>query len=409
MSFSIRFELNNKETSDSRYLIMLRLTKDRKISRIKTDHLVKKNSYNPKAQFGKWIRTNEPRHAIINAGLKSTHDELFDFISKELEKGDQSPKALIEKFKGRNQQHKESWIPYAKKQIDYYRSVGKDRYAIKMRVMTKKLENYLNDKDLAISDSDLEMIQGFDGYLREIGNAPNTVDVNLKILKLIYRKAIDEGIVESPNLHFLKYSVKTTSVERDKLNLTELEAIENLNLQEGDLIWHVRNYFLFALYMGGIRFGDFVELCWSNIKDNEGRLDYLMNKTGKHQQMKIPAKAKTILEAYKPLNKSPNSFIFPLLPKNYLEQPKDRRIKISNSKNVQVNKYLKQVAEKAGIEKNISFHIARHSFAYIAYSKTKDPLAVQHALQHSKLKETQEYITSLANDSERDILGEIFN
>jgi integrase/recombinase XerD len=409
MAFSIRFELNNKETSDFRYLIMLRLTKDRKITRIKTDHLVKKTSYNPKAQFGKWIRTNEPRHAIVNSGLKSIHDELFDFITKELQKGDQSPRALIEKFKGRNQHHNESWLSYAKRQIDYYHSVGKERYAIKMRVMVKKLESYLNDRDLSLSDSDLELIQGFDSYLREIGNAPNTVDVNLKIFKLIYRKAIDEGIVENPNLHFLKYSVKTTSVERDKLNVAELEAIENLNLNDGDLIWHIRNYFLFALYMGGIRFGDFVELCWSNIKDDNSRLDYLMNKTGKHQQMRIPDKAKIILGSYKPINKSPNSFIFPLLPKNYLEQPKDKRIKISNSKNVLVNKYLKQVAKKAGIEKNISFHVARHSFAYIAYSKTKDPLAVQHALQHSKLKETQEYITSLANDSERDILGEIFN
>ncbi len=408
MSFSLRFEINNKPTSDGRHSVMLRLTKERKLARLKTQYLVKKSTFHAKAQFGKWIRSSEPRHAVLNNGLKNLYDDLFDFINSYLNEQDADAKMLIQAFKNRKSLNNQTWIAYGEAQVNHYKSVGKERYALKMKVALNKLEVYLKGNDLALNQTDLAMIKGFDAYLREIGNSPNTVDVNLKVIKLIYRRAMDEGLIENPNLQFLKYSVKTTSVERDKLTIGELKLLEDLELEKYSWEWHARNYFVFALYMGGMRFGDLVELSWSNIKDGS-RLDYLMNKTGKRQMMRMPRKALEILDLYPLKDGKSDTFIFPLLPRNYFEQPIAKRIKIVSSKNVLVNRYLAEVVKKAKIQKKVSFHIARHSFAYIAYSQTKDPMAVKKALQHSKLKETQDYINSLGNDGERDILGEIFD
>lgn len=233
----------------------------------------------------------------------------------------------------------------------------------------------------------------------------DTIESNLASTTTTANNAL--STIETPNQKVLNYTLKGTSVERDKLTAEEIEAVEKAQIKPGIWAWHARNFFMFSFYMAGIRFGDFAELRWKNIVD--GTLRYKMHKTGKTQQLKIHPKAQAILDIYRPNDPSPEEFIFPLLPSNYFQREEVARIRVSGAKNALINKNLKHVAQLAGIKKNLSFHIARHSFAYIGYTKTKDPMAIKNALQHSKLKETQEYINSLAIECERDILGEIFD
>lgn len=410
MSFTINFELNNKKGTDGRATIMLRLTRNRKSSRLKTNISVEPANFNQKAKFGKWVRTGEPYHAKYNGSLIASYNELQFFSEEALnESPTASAKDIMAQYKTKKSSAHlpSSWITYFDKLIAHYKSIKKERYAIRMKAIRNKLSDFLGMEVLDLNDTTVDLANKFEAYLYSLGNAPNTTAGNLKVLKQVYRKAIDDQIVTNPNMQFLKHTVKTEHVERDKLTSEEIKALEELKVPEHSWLWNARNYFLFAFYMGGIRFGDFVELRWLNVVD--GSLRYLMNKTGKQQQLRIHPKAKAILDLYQGTMTSKEAFIFPLLPKNYFEFDRVRQIRISGSKNALVNKYLKEVALKAGINKNLSFHIARHSFAYIAFKKTKDPLAVQMTLQHSKLKETQDYITSLANEGERDILGEIFD
>ena len=410
MSFSINLELNNKSGNDGRNTILLRLTRNRKSSRYTTNISVNPTNFNKKARFGKWIRTSDPYAERNNDNLIKKYNDLKFFCDDWIEENPSiSASHLMAKYKAHKsaEQLPSSWLNYFDKQIEHYKSIKKERYAIRMEAIRNKFRDFLGGQLLDLNDTSVELASKFEAYLYSIKNQSNTVDGNLKVIKQIYRRAIDDNLVTSPDLKFLKYSVKTLHVERDKLTLEEIEKLEKLEAPEYSWVWNARNYFLFAFYMGGIRFGDFVELQWKNVVD--GNLRYLMNKTGKQQQLTIHPKAMGIIELYKNENPDPDSFIFPLLPKTYFESDRLRQIRLSGAKNALVNKNLKLVAQKAGIEKKLSFHIARHSFAYIAFKKTKDPLAVQMTLQHSKLKETQDYITSLANEGERDILGEIFN
>jgi len=98
MGFSLKIELNHKLTADGRQAILIRLTKDRRYSRMRTSYSVFKASFNTKAAFGKWIRSNEPRHAKINAELLELHNKLFDFCSNELKEKDISGNELLKKI-----------------------------------------------------------------------------------------------------------------------------------------------------------------------------------------------------------------------------------------------------------------------------------------------------------------------
>jgi len=65
-----------------------------------------------------------------------------------------------------------------------------------------------------------------------------------------------------------------------------------------------------------------------------------------------------------------------------------------------VNKYLRIVAAKAKIDKKVTTHIARHTFASIAIKKTNGNINfVQNALKHSNSQITQAYLESLDDDS----------
>ena len=61
--------------------------------------------------------------------------------------------------------------------------------------------------------------------------------------------------------------------------MEEIIKIEELELKENSLIWHVKNIFLFAFYNAGIRISDILLMTWDNIQD--GRLVYKMYKTNK--------------------------------------------------------------------------------------------------------------------------------
>jgi hypothetical protein len=72
---------------------------------------------------------------------------------------------------------------------------------------------------------------------------------------------------------------KLSRKEKNRSHLEEIQAIGDLNFEEGSLIWRVRNAFLFSFYCAGIRASDILQLRWRNII--EGRLVYQRHKTNK--------------------------------------------------------------------------------------------------------------------------------
>jgi site-specific recombinase XerD len=82
--------------------------------------------------------------------------------------------------------------------------------------------------------------------------------------------------------------------------------------------------------------------------------------------------------------------------------------RLINSKNALANKVLKQLAEMAGIQTNVSFHIARHSFADYARKSNMNLYDISKALGHSDIKVTEQYLESFDNQSLTDSMSKLF-
>ena len=155
--------------------------------------------------------------------------------------------------------------------------------------------------------------------------------------------------------------------------------------------------------MAGMRFADVAELAWSHVRGSgeARRVTYTMGKTDKAKDVLLIAPAASILARYEH-RRGTERFVFPLLDGAVQSGQYDagpvRRAKALDGANAVTNKYLKRIAAEAGVEKRLSFHIARHSFADIALQAGWEVAAISKALAHGSLRQTEVYLSSLRQD-----------
>ncbi len=433
MGTTFNFEVTNKPSRKNTYSIYLRITQNRKKKRIKSSIEVNKvGDFNPKAKQGNWIRTSESNHKVWNQALEKELEKAKTTF-RELGEDGMATKELI-KATIQNSIVSTSFLEYAKQRTkDIYNEGGYRNYK-KYNGFCNKLEGFIksnNKTDILFSEITSSFLSKFETYLHTLRNErnseatlhPNTLAVNLNIFKTLINRAIElDKKIKPENNPFLGYKYdKSTNTIKEKLNEAEIRLIEELPLPEGSLMWHCRNYFLFSFYLAGIRAGDLIQLRWLNVT-SENRIEYRMAKTKKDRNMKLHQKPLDILKLYYKEGSKLSDYIFPLLDneapfaKAITEEqkatlPPDLIMKLNNTvgaKNSLINKYLKKIATEAKIQKNVSFHIARHSFAKVAKDNKVDNNHLKELLGHSNIKVTEGYMGSFETEATDNVMASIF-
>lgn len=234
-----------------------------------------------------------------------------------------------------------------------------------------------------------------------------TITNQLIFIRTLFNIAIKEHVVDIAFYPFAsdKEKIRISSSHKIGLLINEVERIESLELEEDSNIWHTKNVWLIAFYFAGIRISDVVQLKWSDLKDN--RLLYVMDKNEKPVSLKIPEKALIILEKYRRFGSENNGFIFPFLKETNLTNKEEVFRKTRNATGL-FNKYLKRIAVLCNIDKNLSNHIARHSFGNIAGDKIH-PLMLQKLYRHSDLKTTLNYQANFIHRDADEALDNVVN
>ena len=433
MGTTFNFEVNNKPSRKNTFAIYLRITQNRKKKRIKSAIEVNRlKDFNLKAKQGNWIRSSESNHKVWNDTLERELEKAKKTY-KELGEDGMATKELI-KATIQNSIVSTSFLVYAKQRTQDIFNEGGYRNYKKYNGFTNKLEAYLKTikkKDILFTELSTSFLSKFKAYLNTLRNErnpeatlhPNTIVVTFNIFKAIVNRAIEIDKLLKPEKNpFMGYSygseIKST---KEKLNEAEIRLIEELSLPVDSLMWHCRNYFLFSFYLAGIRAGDFIQLRWSNIT-SEGRLEYRMGKTKKDRNIKLHQKALDILQLYYKEGQKNTDYIFPLMDNNtpfakaVTEEEKAtlppeltvRLLDSTNRENSKINKYLQKIVTLAGIEKHVSFHIARHSFAKVAKDNKVDSNHLKEVFGHSSLKITEGYMGNFETEATDSVMASIF-
>ncbi len=258
-------------------------------------------------------------------------------------------------------------------------------------------------QDVAWAELDGDAVRAFERHCRDVAkNGPNTVRKELTRLRRVVTEAVREGVVPPASDPFLTYKKpRGQRVERRKLPLADVEKIGALGPSDGvpdgsdDAV--ARDAFVFSFYSGGMRFGDVCRLKAAEIKD--GRATYRMMKTNTPMSVPLPPPAVAIAERYAETASDRGGLLFPLIKPGDEADGVTLRKRV-NSKNVVVNKRLKRLAELAELDPDgLTFHVARHSFADHARTRSGDLYAISKSLGHGNLSTTETYLKGFDRDA----------
>jgi len=255
------------------------------------------------------------------------------------------------------------------------------QYQTSQRYMLSYINKEYKILDIYLKDLNYGFIIGFEDFLRsyepksgqpKIGN--NTAMKHIKRLRrmvsLAYRM---EWIERDP---FVNFKPKIEKREREFLSNIELDRIENLYSSIERLLV-VKDLFVFSCYTG-ISYSDIVKLTAENLVRGVDGTFWIMAKrikTGTPFKIPLLKQAEDMINKYK--NHSRTRINENLLPR------------LSNQK---LNSYLKEIADLCGIKKNLTFHMARHTFATTVTLSNGVPIeTVSKLLGHTKIATTQIY------------------
>lgn len=380
--------------------IYIRITKNRKIQYIATGHKLDEKYWDDEKRK---VKNSYPNSVRLNNFLNSLKVKYQNEVLKE-ETLDTtiSTKLLKKRITGNNDT---DFFVVAREVIKSYEANNKTRTYNKSRSIIQKLKVFLGSDKLPIEEITTTFLSKYEFYLKStLKNKINTVNKDLRFIRRVFNEAYRRDLVTMDKNPFLKYKLITEKTTKVYLTETEIESLWDLDLLKGSRHDLHRDMFLFSCYTGGLRVSDVLLLQWANY--NGTHVTLYIQKTNTPLSIKIPLRGLEVIKKYEEANKS-SPFIFPMLnPQIDLKNQAAVNRNISSS-TAFINKNLKILAKKAGIEKNISFHCARHTWATLALKKGISIDKVSKLMGHAAIKETQIY-AKLVNE-ELDKAMDAFN
>jgi site-specific recombinase XerD len=260
-------------------------------------------------------------------------------------------------------------------EVQVGKGVSRDTHQKYLRTSTR-LKEFMkykyNISDINLKEINHSFLCDFEVYLKTIHSCgQNTVAKFMQRLKTIILTAKSNGWIYADP--YANYQLHLEKTERDFLNEQELESImaKKFDIKR---LEQVRDIFIFSCF-SGLAYIDVFNLRESNIRTAFDSNLWIIGKrvkTGVTYRVPLLEIPTMIINKYK--GTLPDGELLPV---------------ISNQK---MNAYLKEIADICAISKNLSFHVARHTFATtVTLSKGVSIESVSKMLGHTNIRTTQIY------------------
>ncbi|MEO2061923.1 MAG: site-specific integrase [Christiangramia sp.] len=378
LSFYLRKSRSNKSSESDIYL---RISVDNKRSAMTINRKVDPRKWHSKSEkmLGKSPEAIELNNYInvIRNRIKNIHQDLIE------KKKSVSSKSILDEFKGINKKKPKMTLEVFKEhneQMDRLsgKSISKStakRYWTCYNHVKQFINEELKSPDYPMNDINHQFITRFEYFLktkRECNHNSALKYVN-NFKKIIRIALANQWMDRDP---FYNYKVQFETVEREYLNEEEVQKLIDKDLHL-DRLKLVRDMFVFSCYTG-LAYSDVKKLSSADItKGIDGGKWIRIKRTKTKSLSSIPLLpvAEEILERYKdhPEVKD-GKYVLPVL---------------SNQKS---NAFLKEIAALCGINKPLTTHLARHTFATTITLTNGVPIeSVSKMLGHQDLRTTQHY------------------
>lgn len=300
------------------------------------------------------------------------------------------PKFEKEEVEKEEQDKELTWLAWCDQYLKWSESCGNCKKMIAhKKVVRKRIAAYLrriHKMEMPLSDVGHDEIVGLFDYMRntyrnkkQIKNdggklADYTLLLFEETVKAIFNKALREGLITFNPVHSLNKLERFHAPDKHREYLTPEELTRFLAVEaESENERAVQLAFGLSA-MTALRLGDMQHLRWCDIKMMDGvpTISIIQRKT------KRPVVV--------PLNEMAQS----LLPPRTDDNPESLVLHLVK-KSDNVSKYVRRLKDKAGIEKDLTYHCSRHTTASLAISAGADISAVKDIMGHGSITSTEVY------------------
>jgi site-specific recombinase XerD len=382
----------DKKTKEGLYPIYLRVT----INAGRFEYSIQRSVALKKwsQEFGKAIGKDEEAKSI-NEFLEVLKHKVHVYQKElTLEKHDISIQNFRNKWFGISENKKMLLEVFREHNKKMHKLIGKDfaegtyeRYQTSLEHTERFIKHKYNATDLNIQKLNYEFISEYEFWLKSVRNcAHNTTMKYLTNFKKIVLICVKNGWLERDP--FKSYKMVRQTVNRDILTEAELTTMMDKKFSV-KRIEQVRDIFLFCCYTG-LAYIDVFELKRSEIGigvDGKKWIFTSRKKTDVLSRIPLLPRCIAIIDKYADNEQCvENDLLLPVLT------------------NQKMNAYLKEIADVCGIQKELTFHIARHTFATTVTLNNGVPIeTVSKMLGHSNLKTTQHYAKLLDSKVSEDM------
>ena len=360
--------------------IYIRLTVDGQRFEFSSKKFIEKSKWSPELSKMKGS-TEEAR--TINNYLDLMKSKVFDIQMELIHKNEE---LSLENFKSRilgTHQRERMIIPIYQNHNDKIDELVGNGYAYgtleRFKISLKHLQEFIlwkyNVADISINKIDYAFVTEFEFYLRSVKKCNNNTAVKyVRNFRKIIKICLDNDWLDKNPCS--RYEGKMKEVERDFLTEEELNRIYNKRFSSERLNL-VKDIFIFSCYTG-LAYVDVKGLKKDHIAigiDGEKWIFKNRQKTDTKSKIPVLPIAQEIIQKYADHPKCLNEdSILPILT------------------NQKMNAYLKEVADLCDIPKEITFHMARHTFATSVTLTNGVPIeTVSKMLGHKNIQTTQHY------------------
>lgn len=366
-----------KPNKSGRVPILMQLTIGQQTCHIST----KQNILPEKWGDGKPIGHTREDQAIT-AVLEEIRTKAYNkFLQLQGQNINVTPERLKQALLGKDQVQPRGYVEiFDQWLVEYSKMVGittskrtLDKYILVRNRLQDYIASQLGVKDISLEEVTPKFLSNFDNYLRVEYNMANNHAMKIRQkLRTIYKVAIDNGWVSKNPFSTVK--IHFDPVERDVLTKSKLTALIQTDMIF-DRLEKMRDVFVFACFTG-LAHCDVAGLTKENIITDEAGQVWLKThrqKTSEVVDIPLLEIPQLIIKKYQGM-KELNGKLLPTL---------------TNSCS---NLYLKEVAVRCGINKTLTFHMARHTFATTVTLSNGVPIeSVAKMLGHRNIRTTQIY------------------
>lgn len=350
--FSFIFYIKrSKADSNGKANVYLRITVNGKRAEV---------SISRKADINKWVpssgklKGNSAEAQQLNSFIDGISNKIYKIQQKLVEENKIITAIKIRDiYSGKHENHKMLLKIFQDHNNQVERLVGKDfapgtleRYKTAKKHLEAFIRLEYKSEDIDVKDVNHQFIHGFEYYLKTERNCIHNTSIKYitnfkKVIRIAYA---NDWISKDP---FFNWKARLKVVDREFLLKEEIQTMiqKEFSVKRLEL---VKDIFIFSCFTG-LAYADVKKLSKNDIVigiDGGKWIKTKRTKTNTRSNIPLLVTAEEIVEKYKDDLKITNSdFILPIL---------------SNQK---MNAYLKEIADVCGITKNLTFHLARHTFA----------------------------------------------